>query len=104
MAIGIFLSADWALLVDLVPAGEAGRYLGLSNTVTAGSGLLSIAIAGPVADIVNGYRPGDGYRAIFILAAAEFLIGAICIRHVHEPHLAIPTGVELGGRPVETEG
>jgi MFS family permease len=104
MAIGIFLSADWALLVDLVPAGEAGRYLGLSNTVTAGAGLLSIAIAGPVADIVNGYRPGDGYRAIFLLAAAEFLIGAACIRHVHEPDVAIPTGVELGGRPVETEG
>jgi MFS family permease len=104
MAIGIFLSADWALLVDLVPAGEAGRYLGLSNTVTAGAGLLSIAIAGPVADLVNGFVPGAGYRAIFLLAAAEFLVGAACIRRVREPRPGTPAGGELRPQEAEAQG
>jgi MFS family permease len=85
MAIGVFLSADWALLVDLVPAAEAGRYLGLSNVATAGAGLLAVAIGGPVADVVNANAPGIGYRAVFALAAIEFLVGAWCVGHVHEP-------------------
>jgi MFS family permease len=85
MAMGVFLSADWALLVDLVPPDEAGRYLGLSNVATAGAGMLAVAIGGPVADLVNAASPGLGYRAVFVLAALEFLAGAWGVRHVHEP-------------------
>lgn len=85
IAIGVFLSADWALMVDLVPADEAGRYLGLSNVATAGAGVLAVALGGPVADVVNGMLPGAGYRAVFLLAAVQFLVGAWCVRHVHEP-------------------
>lgn len=88
MAMGVFLSADWALLVDLVPPGEAGRYLGLSNVATAGAGMLAVAIGGPVADLVNAASPGLGYRAVFVLAAVEFLAGAWGVRHVHEPSSA----------------
>jgi MFS family permease len=85
LALGIFLAADWALLTDVAPQDEAGRYLGLSNTVTAGAGLLAVALGGPLADAVNRWQFGAGYRAIFLLAAVEFVIGAWCIRHVHEP-------------------
>lgn len=85
IALGIFLSADWALLVDLVPAAEAGRYLGLSNTATAGAGVLAVAIGGPIADLVNGAASGAGYRAVFVLAAIEFIVGAWCVLHVREP-------------------
>ncbi len=85
IALGAFLSADWALMADIVPAREAGRYLGVSNTATAGAALLAVAIAGPVADLVNGISFGLGYRAIFLLAAVEFLVGAWCIGHVPEP-------------------
>lgn len=88
MAMGAFLSADWALMVDLVPPDEAGRYLGLSNVATAGAGLLAVTISGPVADLVNAASPGVGYRAVFVLAAVEFVIGAWCVRHVHEPSAA----------------
>ena len=84
-ALGIFLSANWALLVETVPADEAGRYLGLSNIVTAGAGLLAIVTAGPLADLVNRIEPGLGYRAIFLLAAVEFLVGAWCALHIREP-------------------
>ncbi len=103
LAIGIFLTADWALLADVVPAGEAGRYLGLSNTVTAGSGLLSIVIAGPLADFINGFRPGLGYRAIFLLAAVEFALGAWFMRHVHEPAVGAPSplGAHEASGPTE---
>jgi MFS family permease len=81
---GIFLSADWALMADIVPPEHAGRYMGLSNTVTAGSALLAVALGGPLADLVNGWHFGLGYRAIFLLAAVEFVIGAACVRRVHE--------------------
>ncbi len=85
IALGAFLSADWALMADIVPGDQAGRYLGVSNTATAGAALLAVAIAGPVADLVNGVSFGLGYRAIFVVAAAEFAIGAWCIGHVPEP-------------------
>ncbi len=84
LALGIFLAADWALIADLAPPGESGRYLGLSNTVTALAGLLAVAIGGPIADLVNGLGPGLGYRAVFGLAALEFAIGAWCVLHVSE--------------------
>jgi len=86
VALGAFLSADWALMADIVPAGEAGRYLGVSNTATAGAALLAVVLAGPLADLVNGVSFGLGYRAIFVLAAAEFVVGAWCIGHVPEPN------------------
>jgi MFS family permease len=85
LALGIFLSADWALMVDIIPPEHAGRYMGLSNTVTAGSSLLAVALGGPLADLVNHWQFGLGYRAIFLLAAIEFVIGAASIRRVHEP-------------------
>ena len=88
LALGIFLSADWALLADVAPPDQAGRYLGLSNTVTAGAGVLAVALGGPLADIVNQWQYGAGYRAIFFLAALEFVVGAVCIRRVHEPAAA----------------
>jgi MFS family permease len=87
LAMGIFLSADWALMADIIPPEHAGRYMGLSNTVTAGSSLLAVSLGGPLADLVNQWQFGLGYRAIFLLAAIEFVIGAACIRRVHEPRL-----------------
>jgi hypothetical protein len=85
VALGAFLSADWALMADIVPGDQAGRYLGVSNTVTAGAALLAVALAGPLADLVNSASFGTGYRAIFVLAALEFVVGAWCVRHVPEP-------------------
>jgi Na+/melibiose symporter-like transporter len=36
IAAGAFLSTNWALATDLVPQGEAARYLGLTNLASAG--------------------------------------------------------------------
>jgi MFS family permease len=97
LALGVFLSADWALLTDVAPLDQAGRYLGLSNTVTAGSAVLAVAISGPIADLVNSYRFGMGYRFVFVIAAVEFIIGVWCVLHVHEPSAgALRAAAETG--------
>jgi MFS family permease len=94
IALGSFLSADWALMADTVPTEQAGRFLGLSNTATAGAAVLAVAVAGPVADATNRISFGLGFRAIFLLAAIEFVVGAWCIGHVPEPHGADDEAME----------
>ncbi len=96
VALGAFMAADWALLVDIVPADDAGRFLGISTTVTAGAALVSVALAGPLADAVNTISFGLGYRAIFVLAAIEFALGAWCVSRVAEPASATPGSDLLG--------
>jgi Na+/melibiose symporter-like transporter len=89
MATGVFLSVNWALATDLIPAEEAGKYLGLSNLATAGAGAAS-RLGGPLIDGLNGLRPGAywGYPALFLLASASTLIGTLLLLRVREPHRA----------------
>lgn len=83
MALGIFLSANWALATDLIPKEEAGKYLGISNLATAGAGATSRVI-GPLIDIFNMLRPNLGYSFLFLIAAGVVLAGTILLRQVHE--------------------
>ena len=71
--IGLFLTSNWALANTLAPEGEAGKYLGLTNLATAGSGALA-RLEGPALDWLNAAWPGAwvGYKALFIF-------GALCI-------------------------
>ena len=49
---GVFLGVDWALMTDIIPKAESGRYMGISNIAVAG--------AGPIAATVGGCRlPGQ---------------------------------------------
>jgi MFS family permease len=84
--VGIFLSANWALATDLIPQEEAGKYLGLANLATAGSGAVG-RLAGPLIDGVNALRPGAylGYPALFILASLSVLVGTLLVLRIHEP-------------------
>ena len=83
MATGVFVSVNWALATDLVPAAESGKFLGFTNLATAGAGALS-RLGGPLIDGVNALQPGDflGYPVAFGLAAAATLAGAILLWHV----------------------
>jgi Na+/melibiose symporter-like transporter len=83
MATGVFVSVNWALATDLVPATEGGKYLGFTNLATAGAGALS-RLGGPLIDGVNALRPGAflGYPVAFGLAALATLAGALLLRHV----------------------
>ena len=38
VASGIFLAVDWALMTDIIPKAESGRYMGISNVVTGSPG------------------------------------------------------------------
>jgi len=42
-------------------------------------------LGGPLADLINSWRFGLGYRAIFVLAAVEFVIGAAASAVCTEP-------------------
>ncbi len=74
VGMGIFNSVNWAWATDLVPASEAGKYLGLSNLATAGSAA-SARLFGPLIDLVNHWSPNTGYLVLFVIATLATLVG-----------------------------
>ncbi len=85
LGFGIFLSVDWAFATDLIPKAEAGRYMGVSNIATASSGILAGFLLGPIIDIFNrGGTSVLGYRVMFGISAAFFLIAWVTLRPVRE--------------------
>lgn len=80
IGMGIFLSADWALMADVIPKATAGRYMGILNAGTAMAGPVYIIVAGPVQDLVAatvsdplGPRVAMGIAALFVVLAAAAL-------------------------------
>jgi MFS family permease len=82
---GIFMATNWALGTDLAPAGEAGRYLGISNLAGAGAGIVGAGIGGPMADFFNAHRPGLGYLVVFAIYAALFFLSSAALTQVKLP-------------------
>jgi MFS family permease len=83
---GSFLAVDWALMTDIIPKAESGRYMGISNVATASSGVVAIAVAGGlVMDRVNeAFGRGLGPRAALLVGVAAYVIGALLLRPVDE--------------------
>ncbi len=83
--LGIFLSANWALSNELAPAGESGKFLGLTNLATAGAGAMG-RLEGPLIDLLNNARPGQwwGWIMLFTLGAACILISTVLLVKVPE--------------------
>jgi MFS family permease len=79
VATGLFMTANWALGTDLVPEGEAGRYLGVSNLAGAGAGIIGAGIGGLVADFINHYYLGLGYFAVFAAYALLFALSTVSL-------------------------
>jgi MFS family permease len=84
VATGLFMTANWALGTDLVPADEAGRYLGVSNLAGAGAGIIGAGIGGLVADYINHYYMGLGYFAVFAAYAVLFALSAVTLLGMRE--------------------
>ena len=84
LATGLFMTANWALGTDLVPAGEAGRYLGISNLAGAGAGIIGAGIGGLVADYINHYYMGLGYFAVFAAYAVLFALSSVTLLGMRE--------------------
>jgi MFS family permease len=81
---GMFISVDWALMVDIIPRVTAGRYMGISNVVTATAGSVAGAVGGVVIATATDLT-GDaafGPRLALGAAIAFYAIGAIALRRV----------------------
>lgn len=83
VGIGLFLTANWALLTRLAPAQEAGKYLGLTNLATAGSAALA-RLEGPLLDWANAAFPGLwlGYTGLFVLGAVGAVLSVVVLLKV----------------------
>lgn len=79
---GLFMSTNWALGTDLVPAQDAGRFLGISNLAGAGAGIVGAGIGGPLADSFNAIQPGLGYLVIFGVYCGLFLLSTLALRKI----------------------
>ncbi len=83
---GTFLAVDWALMTDIIPRAASGRYMGLSNVVTASSTTIAVIVGGPMIDLINRSSGiGTGERVQLLFGVAYFLVGALALRPVNEP-------------------
>ena len=81
-----FLAVDWALMTDIIPKAASGRYMGLSNVVTASSTTIAVAIGGITIDAVNrSAGVGVGPRVEIVFGMVYYLFGALALRPVVEP-------------------
>jgi MFS family permease len=90
IAAGTFYTANWAVGTRLVPAREAGRYLGIANLAGAGAGAIGAYLGGPLADYFTRNLPqfpGLGYLVLFSCFGFLFLVSAYAILRVREPRL-----------------
>jgi MFS family permease len=96
IGMGIFLSADWALMADVIPKDTAGRYMGILNAGTAMAGPVFIIVAGPVQDLVAGaVSDAAGPRAAMAVAALFVGLAALALTRVNPSRreLAVPAAV-----------
>ena len=84
LGFGAFLSVGWALAIDAVPQmRDVARDLGIWGIA---SGLPNV-----IAPVLGGWllaqylSPLAGYRALFLVAGATFVLGAIVVLFVHSP-------------------
>jgi MFS family permease len=86
IGVGIFLSADWALMADVIPKETAGRYMGILNAGTAMAGPVFLIVAGPLRDIVGQvWSDPLGPRAAMAAASAFVVFAALALLKV-DPH------------------
>jgi Na+/melibiose symporter-like transporter len=78
VAVGAFMSSNWALATDLVPKTEEARYLGLTNLATAGGAALARLI-GIGIDFFNSQSPGLGYKFMLIVCLVYFIAGSALV-------------------------
>jgi MFS family permease len=84
IGMGIFLSADWALMADVIPKETAGRYMGILNAGTAMAGPVFIIVAGPLQDLVAATFGDPVGPRVAMAAGAGFLgLAALALTRVN---------------------
>lgn len=81
-ASGAFLSADWALMTDVIPKDTTGRYMGILNVGTAAAGPFALVTGGLLLDVVHGIDPGAGPRVAIGIGIVFFALSALILRRV----------------------
>ena len=83
IGMGLFLSADWALMADVIPKETAGRYMGILNAGTAMAGPVFIIVAGPIQDLTAAaFGDPVGPRAAMAVAAIFLGVSALALTRV----------------------
>jgi MFS family permease len=83
IGMGLFLSADWALMADVIPKETAGRYMGILNAGTAMAGPVFILVAGPIQDLVAAaFGDPVGPRAAMAVAVVFLGISGLALTRV----------------------
>ncbi len=97
---GVFLGVDWALMTDIIPKAESGRYMGISNIAVAGAGPLGTTVGGLLTFLLGGVLAMSAdiaWRGVFVLLAIELVLGALALRKVTEPRRAGQAATEAEG-------
>jgi MFS family permease len=90
MAYGIFTAVEWALACNLLPAGEAGRYLGVWNASAVVPQIIGISGGGALGSEMAKRHPGVGlgWRVDFVVVLVCCLVGAYFLKFVRERRYA----------------
>ncbi len=92
IGMGTFLSADWALMADVIPKETAGRYMGILNAGTAMAGPVFIIVAGPIQDLVAAaVSDPAGPRAAMAVGAGFLVASALALTRVDPRRREIST-------------
>jgi MFS family permease len=84
LAYGVFTAVEWALACNLLPKGEAARYLGVWNASMVVPQILAFPLGGAIGSAVSARVEGLGWRVDFALTAILCLVGAWLLVHVRE--------------------
>ena len=83
IGMGIFLSADWALMSDVIPKHTSGRYMGILNAGTAMAGPVFLLVGGPAQDLFGAMLGREVGPRVAMAIAALFVLGAcLALRRV----------------------
>ncbi|HEX5038835.1 MAG TPA: MFS transporter [Candidatus Limnocylindria bacterium] len=94
VGMGLFLSADWALMADVIPKETAGRYMGILNAGTAMAGPVFIIVAGPIQDLAAAsFGDPVGPRAAMAVAAVFLGVSALALTRVDPRRRELAEGV-----------
>jgi len=105
VALGTFVSVDWALMTDIIPKADSGRYMGLSNVATGLAGTLAVGTAGIIVFVLARALgdPGEalGTRLAYVLAVGFFVVGAVLLRRVDPTRREdVEAGLPMAPAPV----
>jgi MFS family permease len=83
IGMGTFLSADWALMSDVIPKHTSGRYMGILNAGTAMAGPVFLLVGGPAQDLFGAMLGREVGPRVAMAIAALFVLGAcLALRRV----------------------